>query len=161
MSKDLNPNLELALIILPHIFTHQFHNIKEMFINFKSAKPQNKSGPYLSLKFLTTTARRYSLERWRFSEQRDGPKQAKNCLIRKWNEMVYKLNQMRCLRDEHWFWYCLIILPLQSQRPFHHPDVYGFDQYPKSRKRFQGRFILSIGKTFLIKMCQLILRKKV
>ena len=144
MSKDLNPNLELALIILPHIFTHQFHNIKEIFINFKSAKPQKKSGPYLSLKFLTTTARRYALEKWRFSVPKDKPKPG--CLRRKWNEFLYKLN---CFRDEHWFWNCLIILPgLQSQRPNFHPDVYGFDHGPKSRKKFQRRFILGIGKEF-------------
>ena len=160
MSKDLNPNLELLLIVLPHLSIHVFHNIKDLFINFKTTKPHEKSGPYLSIKFLTTTARKYTLQRWRFSEH-DGPKPAKTNFMRKINEFIHKWNARPCLRDEHWSWNCLIIFPGgHLQRPIFHPDVYGFDQYPKSRKRFQGRFVLSIGKAFLKKHRSIHIKKK-
>ena len=161
MSKDLNPNLELLLIVLPHVSIHVFHNIKDFFINYKTTKPHEKSGPYLSIKFLTTTTRQYTLQRWRFSKD-DGPKPAKTNFMRKINEFIHKWYARSCLRDEHWYWNCLIILPgLHLQRPIFHPDVYGFDQYPKSRKRFQGRFILSIGKAFFDKHPSIHIEEKV
>merc|ERR1712051_226045 len=97
--------------------------------------------------------RRYALEKWRFSVPKDKPKPG--CLRRKWNEFLYKL---KCYRDEHWFWNCLIILPgLQSQRPAFHPDVYGFDHGPKSRKKFQRRFILGIGINFVLSCFEIII----
>ena len=156
---DMSPGLEWALILMPHIIIHISHNIKELFINYWTAKPNSNSpggGYYLESKMLVATGRRYCMEQWRFlpgqektllprTRSRNLMRNIVNYLIQCWNTVYWYLFLI-WTRTRHWSWNCCILIPCHSARVHNNPDVYGFERGISSRKKFRQRFMMALGK---------------
>jgi len=164
LSQDLSPGLEVALLIMPHLLINVLHDSKEIFINYKMATPHETSGKggyFLTLKFLTTTGRRYPEDRWRWNEidmqkPPERPKLWKNYCDKIFKQTRYYIKyaywyfNAKLIRNENRSWIIFNFVPLfHHTRVYKHPDKYGFEKKVASRKKFQQRFVMGLGFNFL------------
>merc|ERR1719219_2055319 len=131
-SKVLSEGLKSLFFILTYMYIILVHNFKESVINLWMAGKKD-SGPYLSVKFVTTTTNtNMFMEKWRFDPEKNPSKCCnKSCPsfgARRDTYSVTPVKNKSCLtvRDQNWSWCCCLIFPFQSIREARHPDVYSF-----------------------------------